>query len=77
VAFYASVLRSKMREGIFLATGRGVVKVAGIGDAVPGAGSLSEFAGHPIPALNDSDKVAFGAAVAGARTTEGVFARAR
>ena len=73
VAFYASVLRSKMREGIFLATGRGVVKVAGIGDVVPGAGSLSEFAGHPIPALNDSDKVAFGAAVAGARTTEGVF----
>ncbi|MGO9326802.1 MAG: choice-of-anchor tandem repeat NxxGxxAF-containing protein [Steroidobacteraceae bacterium] len=73
VAFYASVVRSKMREGIFLATGRGVVKVAGIGDAVPGAGSLSEFAGHPIPALNDSDKVAFGAAVAGARTTEGVF----
>jgi hypothetical protein len=73
VAFYASVVRSKMREGIFLATGRGVVKVAGIGDAVPGAGKLSEFAGHPIPALNDSDKVAFGAAVAGARTTEGVF----
>src|SRR5262249_43939109 len=27
----------------------------------------------PIPALNDSDKVAFGAAVAGAHATEGVF----
>lgn len=73
VAFYASVVRSKTREGIFLATGRGVVKMAGVGDLVPGAGSLSEFAGHPIPALNDSDKVAFGAAVAGARATEGVF----
>ena len=40
---------------------------------MPSGGKLSEFAGHPIPALNDFDKVAFGAAVAGARATEGVF----
>ena len=73
VAFYASVVRSKTTEGIFLATGHGVVKVAGVGDVVPGGGKLSEFARHPIPALNDSDKVAFGAAVAGAHATEGVF----
>ena len=73
VAFYANVMRSKMTEGIFLATGDRFVKVAGVGDSVPGAGKLSEFAGHPIPALNDLDKVAFGAAVAGARSTEGVF----
>jgi hypothetical protein len=73
VAFYASVMRSKMTEGIFLATSHGVVKLAGVGDLVPGGGKLSEFAGHPTPALNDSDKVAFGAAVAGARATEGVF----
>jgi len=73
VAFYASVLRSKTTEGIFLATGNRVVKLAGIGDLVPGGGKLSEFASHPVPALNDSDKVAFGAAVAGARATEGVF----
>jgi hypothetical protein len=73
VAFYASVVRSKTTEGIFLATGRHVVKLAGVGDLVPGAGKLSEFASHPIPALNDSDKVAFGAAVAGAHATEGVF----
>ena len=73
VAFYANVVRSKTTEGIFLATGHGVVKVAGVGDLVPGAGKLSQFAGHPIPALNDSDKVAFGAAVAGARATEGIF----
>lgn len=73
VAFYASVMRSKTTEGIFLANGRRVVKVAGVGDLVPGGGKLSEFARHPIPALNDSDKVAFGAAVAGARATEGVF----
>jgi hypothetical protein len=73
VAFYASVVRSKTTEGIFLATGHGVLKVAGVGDVVPSAGKLSQFAGHPIPALNDSDRVAFGAAVAGAHATEGVF----
>jgi hypothetical protein len=73
VAFYASVIRSKTAEGIFLATGQQFIKVAAVGDAVPGGGKLSEFAKHPIPALNDSDKVAFGAAVAGARATEGVF----
>src|SRR5271157_11463 len=47
VAFYASVVRSKTTEGIFLATGHGVLKVAGVGDVVPSAGKLSEFAGHP------------------------------
>jgi hypothetical protein len=73
VAFYASVIRSKTAEGIFLATGQHFVKMAAIGDAVPGGGKLSEFAKHPIPSLNDSDKVAFGAAVAGAHATEGVF----
>ena len=73
VAFYASVIRSKTAEGIFLATGQIFVKVAAVGDAVPGGGKLSEFAKHPIPSLNDSDKVAFGAAVAGAHATEGVF----
>jgi hypothetical protein len=73
VAFYASVIRSKTAEGIFLATGQHFIKVAAVGDVVPGGGKLSEFAKHPIPALNDSDKVAFGAAVAGARATEGVF----
>jgi hypothetical protein len=73
VAFYASVIRSRTAEGIFLATGQQFVKVAAVGDAVPGGGKLSEFAKHPIPALNDSDKVAFGAAVAGAHATEGVF----
>jgi hypothetical protein len=73
VAFYASVMRGRTAEGIFLATGRGFAKIAGIGDAVPSGGKLSEFAKHPVPALNDHDRVAFGAAVAGARATEGVF----
>ena len=73
VAFYASLVRSNAREGIFLATGAHIVKVAALGDLVPGGGTLSEFAKHPLPALNDAGKVAFGAAVGGARASEGVF----
>src|SRR4030081_1380748 len=73
VAFYASVARAKASEGIFLATASRTTKVAAVGDAVPGGGVLSEFARHPLPALNDAGKVAFGANVAGARATEGIF----
>jgi hypothetical protein len=73
VAFYASVARAKAAEGIFLATASGIAKAAAVGDAVPGGGVLSEFARHPLPALNDAGKVAFGATVAGARATEGIF----
>jgi hypothetical protein len=72
VAFYASVLRSKTTEGIFP---RQATAWSSWWNrrSVPGGGKLSEFASHPVPVLNDSDKVAFGAAVAGARATEGVF----
>src|SRR6267154_91030 len=73
VAFYASVARAKAAEGIFLATVSGITKAAAVGDAVPGGGVLSEFARHPLPALNDAGKIAFGASVAGARATEGIF----
>src|ERR1700738_110489 len=73
VAFYASLARAKAAEGIFLATVSGITKVAAVGDAVPGGGVLSEFARHPVPALNDAGKIAFGANVAGARATEGIF----
>ena len=73
IAFYASVARAKAAEGIFLATVSGITKAAAVGDTVPGGGVLSEFARHPLPALNDTGKIAFGASVAGARTTEGIF----
>src|SRR5229473_105035 len=73
VAFYASVARAKATEGIFLATASRVTKAAAVGDAVPGGGVLSEFARHPVPALNDAGKIAFGANVAGAHATEGIF----
>lgn len=73
IAFYASLARAKAAEGIFLATASGITKAAAVGDAVPGGGVLSEFARHPLPALNDAGKIAFGASVAGARATEGIF----
>jgi hypothetical protein len=73
VAFYASIVHSKQTEGIFLYLGSRIVKAAALGDSVPGGGVLSEFARHPTPSLNSADKVAFGAAVSGARASEGVF----
>ena len=73
VVFYASVVHSKQTEGIFLDVGSRIVKSAALGDPVPGGGLLSEFAKHPTPSLNSADKVAFGAAVSGARASEGVF----
>src|SRR5215472_11269357 len=73
VAFYATVLRAPAREGIFLAEGGHVTKVAAFGDSLPGGGTLAEFGAHPLPALNSAGHVAFAAQVAGGRATEGVF----
>jgi hypothetical protein len=73
VAFYATVLRAPAREGIFLAQAGRVTKIAAFGDAAPGGGTLAGFAAHPVPALNASGHVAFGAEIVGGRTTEGIF----
>jgi len=73
VAFYATVLHAPAREGVFLVEAGRVTKVAAFGDAVPGGGTLAEFAAHPLPALNAAGHVAFGAQIAGGRATEGVF----
>ena len=73
VAFYATVLRSPAREGIFLADAGRFSKVAAFGDGIPGGGTLAEFAAHPLPALNASGHVAFSAGIAGGRATEGMF----
>lgn len=73
IAFYATILRNKATEGIFLAGGGRIVKAAAVGDSVPGGGLLSGFAKHPMPALNDSGTIAFGAAVTSAQTGEGIF----
>jgi hypothetical protein len=73
VAFYATVLRSPAREGIFLAEAGHVTKVAAFGDSLPGRGTLAELGAHPLPALNSAGHVVFDAQIAGGRATEGVF----
>src|SRR5207245_4537834 len=73
VAFYASVLRSPTREGIFLADAAGVRKLAAFGDDVPGGGTLAEFGAHPLPSLNAAGHAAFVVQIGGGRATEGVF----
>ena len=73
VAFYATVLRSPAREGIFVAESRQVTKMAAFGDGVPGGGTLSEFGAHPLPSLNAAGHAAFAARIAGGRATDGVF----
>jgi hypothetical protein len=73
VAFYATILRNKATEGIFIATGGQIAKVAAVGDSVPGGGILTQFAKHPMPTLNDSGTVVFGAAVSLAQAAEGIF----
>ena len=49
VAFYATILRNKATEGIFLARAGHLTKVAAVGDSVPGGGILTQFAQHPLP----------------------------
>ncbi|HYZ22935.1 MAG TPA: choice-of-anchor tandem repeat NxxGxxAF-containing protein [Rhodopila sp.] len=73
VAFYATVLHAPAREGLFLAEGTRITRIAAYGDPVPGGGTLAGFAAHPIPALNAAGHVAFTAEIAGGRATEGVF----
>ena len=77
VAFYATVLRSAAREGIFVAEGGQVTKLAAFGDSVPGGGTLAEFGTHPLPSLNAAGHAAFAAHIAGGRATEGLFIAAR
>src|SRR5207248_10625423 len=46
VAFYATVLRSPAREGIFIAEGGHATKVVAFGDDLPGGGTLAGFGAH-------------------------------
>jgi len=57
VAFFATVLRSPAREGIFLAEAGQVSKVAAFGDNLSGGGTLAEFAVHPLPVQPDTELV--------------------
>jgi hypothetical protein len=51
VAFFATLLRGAGTEGLFLATARGIGKVAVEGDRAPGGGTLSGLGRHPIPSI--------------------------
>jgi hypothetical protein len=73
VAFYASILRNKAAEGIFVASAGHIVKAAAVGDSVPGGGLLSAFSKHPVPALNDAGTVVFDAATTSPQAEEGIF----
>jgi hypothetical protein len=77
VAFFATVLRGRASEGLFLSSGTQIVKLAADGDPAPGGGVFSGFGRHPVPALNDAGELAFAAAIAGARAVEGIFVASR
>jgi hypothetical protein len=77
VAFFASLLRGVGSEGLFLATTRGIIKVAVEGERAPGGGTLSGLGRHPIPSVNAVGNVAFAAAVSKGRTVEGIFVSSR
>jgi hypothetical protein len=72
VVFYATVLRSPVHDGLFMANAGHIQKVAAFGDSVPGGGTLAGFA-HPLPAVNAAGHVAFAAQIAGGRATDGLF----
>jgi hypothetical protein len=76
VAFFATIVRGRANEGFFIASGSRVGKLVTDGDPVPGGGVFSGFGRHPVPALNDAGEIAFSAAIAGARTVEGIFVAA-
>jgi len=77
VAFFATLTRGGSDEGLFLRQGTRVVAVAREGQLVAGAGRISGFGKHPVPALSETGTVAFAATVTGARATEGIFAWSR
>ena len=73
VAFFATVVRGRVNEGFFVASGTRISKLVADGDPVPGGGVFSGFGKHPVPALNDTGELAFSAAIAGAKAVEGIF----
>jgi hypothetical protein len=73
VAFFASLLRAKSEEGLFIRTGDEIAKLAAIGDLVPGGERIADFTDRPALALNGAGTVAFVAELAGGVATGGVF----
>ena len=73
VAFFATLTRGPAGEGLFLASGGRVNKIALEGDPTPAGGTLAGFGTHPVPAINAGGTVAFAATIAGGRSTDGIF----
>lgn len=73
VAFFATLLRSAAEEGLFVANGNAVTKLAAVGDAVPSGERIAGFGDRPGVSLNSSGAVAFTAALTGGKSTSGVF----
>ncbi len=73
VVFFATLLRSPADEGLFLAGGSGIAKLAAVGDAVPSGERIAGFGERPAVALNEPGAVAFAAALTGGKATSGVF----
>jgi len=77
VAFFASLIRSEADEGLFIAEGDHIGKIAAIGDVIPSGERIADFTERPKLALNATGAVAFVAALAGGRATGGVFIAAK
>lgn len=73
VVFFATLLRSTAEEGLFVANGKGVTKLAAVGDAVPSGERVAGFGERPGVSLNDSGAFAFMATLTGGKSTSGVF----
>ena len=73
VAFFATLLRSTADEGLFIAAGNGIAKVAAVGDAVPSGERIAGFGERPAVALNEAGGAAFAAELTGGKSTSGVF----
>ena len=73
VAFFAGLARGEAEDGLFIAIGDRISKLAAVGDVVPCGERIADFTDHPGLALNDAGTVAFVTALAGGRATAGVF----
>jgi hypothetical protein len=73
IVFFATLLRSRAEEGVFLASERGIEKLAAIGDTVPSGERIAGFGENPAMAINEAGIAGFIATLTGGKATEGVF----
>jgi uncharacterized protein YbaA (DUF1428 family) len=73
VAFFALLIRGAGQEGLFLARGGRVARIAAVGDRVPGGERIADFTERPAVALDAAGEAAFAAALTGGKATSGLF----